>query len=195
MALKKEDLLKFSKRVEFGVKLIEDDSSGGENGTEVKILHLANTITAEGSIPTPEGGVMKVTGNKIYVAADNIDKMLEGMEEKDGVLVYTGDMHLDVSKPKGRMQNGTMVITTPAKIWLTKTKFSRSGGNLATQQRASLGDVINKLFSGGKTLDLTAETASTNVPAGQAATEPEVVVNQEKPDAKNAGKQTAKTGS
>lgn len=151
--LKKEDLLQFSKNVELVINLVEDDSS---DRTEVKVLHLVNPVTASGSIPTSEGLEMKATSNKVYVAADDITEFLNDAESKDGAIHYKGQMHLDVSKPAGRRDaNGDYVITKPAKIWLTKTKFSRSGGQLRTDSQQSLNTLINKMFS-GKPLDLTA---------------------------------------
>ena len=151
MAIQKKDLLKFSRSTELAVKLVEDDSS--EN-TEVKILHLVNPVTATGSVPTPDGKEMKVTAAKVYVAADNIEEMLKDTEEKDGILVYKGTMHLDVSKPSGRTQNGEFVITKPAKIWLTKVKYSKTGGNLRKDQTNSLNDMINKMFGGSQPVNL-----------------------------------------
>jgi hypothetical protein len=182
---KKKDLLaRFGKSTELAIKLIEDDSSGDgtDGGTQVKILHLVQPVNAVGSIPTPDGTEMKASGAKVYVAQDDIDKMLENVDEKDGILIYKGDMHLDVSKPGGRTVNGQFVITKPAKIWLTSVKFSRRGGQLRTSQTNNLGDMINKMFSGGKTLDLTAETttatgASDNKDAGDGKTPPTVVAN------------------
>lgn len=163
MALKDTDLLKFVKKTEFAVKLIEDESSKAQDGstTVVKVLHLVNAVNAEGSIPTPDGKTMKVSGNKVYVAADNYDTFLQQAEVKDDVIVYTGDMHLDVSKPSGRTVNGEFVVTKPARIWLTATKFSRSGGQLSQQRTQNLNGLISKLFAGDKPLDLTAETGGT----------------------------------
>ena len=181
MAFKKEDLLKYSKSTELAIKLIEDDSSGGDSGTEVKILHLTKEINAVGSIPTADGTEMKVKGSKINVAADNIDAMLEGLTEQDGILIYKGPMHLDVSKPNGRMVNGQFVVTKPAKIWLTATKFSRGGAALRTNQTNNLNSLVSKMFGGG-VVDLATETTSTaadttGVAAGKV--EPEVVENQQ----------------
>jgi hypothetical protein len=175
MAIKREDLLKFSKSVELAITLIEDDSSGGQDGTEVKILHLAAPVNAVGSIPTSEGHEMKVTGNKVHVAADNIEEMLKNLEEKDGQLLYKGPMHLDVSKPSGREVNGQFTITKPAKIWLTATKFSRGGNALRQKQGQSLNTLVSKMFAGGATYNLAAESVA---PAGDgAAAQAEVVPN------------------
>jgi hypothetical protein len=184
MAFKKEDLLKFSKSTELGIKLIEDDSSAGSDGnegTEVKILHLTKEIQAVGSIPTPDGGEMKAKGTKVYVADSNIEEMLKDLTEVDGVLVYKGPMHLDVSKPSGRTVNGQFTITKPAKIWLTKTKYSRSGGQLRQAQTNNINNLINKMFAGGAVLDLAAEsaTASGDTTATGEKKEPEVVANQQ----------------
>ena len=125
---------------------------------------------------------MSVTGSSVYVAADDIDAMLENMTDKDGVLIYKGPMHLDVSKPNGREQNGQFVITKPAKIWLTTTKFSRRGGQLRSKQTENLNSVVNRLFAAGKTLDLSAELPAT--PVDDAGTDgtgakktPQVVAN------------------
>lgn len=183
--LNKEDLLKFTKNVELRVVQIEDDSS---DRTEVKILHLENAITATGSIPTPEGKEMKVISNKLYIAADDIEEFLKDAESKDGAIVYKGSMHLDVSKPQGRNDaNGDYVITKPAKVWLTKTKFSRSGGNLRAKAQTSLSTLINNMFS-SKPLDLTVDaaantaadtsggnTTAANGAAGQTKKQPEAV--------------------
>lgn len=153
--LKKEDLLQFTKNVELVITLVEDDSS---DKTEVKILHLANPVTATGSIPTSEGLEMKATSNKVYVAADDIAKFLQDAESKDGAIHYKGQMHLDVSKPSGRRDaNGDYVITKPAKVWLTGTKFSRSGGTLRTESQQSLNTLINNMFKGKEALNLTTE--------------------------------------
>jgi len=177
--LNKEDLLKFTKNVELAVTLVEDDSS---DRTEVKVLHLANPVSATGSIPTSEGLEMKATSNKVYVAADDIAEFLKDAESKDGAIVYKGQMHLDVSKPAGRRDaNGDYVITKPAKIWLTKTKFSRSGGALRTESQTSLNNLINKMFS-GKGLDLTSEETA------KKADEPvKVTATSNKPEAVKVG--------
>lgn len=173
--LKKEDLLEFSKNVELVITLVEDDSS---DRTEVKILHLANPITATGSIPTAEGLEMKVTSNKVYVASDDIEAFLDNAEKKDGAIRYKGQMHLDVSKPNGRRnaQTGEFEITKPAKVWLTKTKFSRSGGELRQTAQQSLQGLISKMFA-GKALDLTAATTAPVTGAAQpaATTKPQPV--------------------
>lgn len=182
---KKKDLLaRFAKSTELAIKLIEDDSSGDgtDGGTQVKILHLVQPVNAVGSIPTPDGSPMKATNSLVYVAQDDIDKMLENVEEKDGILVYKGDMHLDVSKPGGRMVQGQFVITKPAKIWLTSIKFSRRGGQLRTSQTNNLGDMINKMFSGGKTVDLSVEASAkpagdTNDNKEQGKPSPTIVAN------------------
>lgn len=173
--LKKEDLLKFTKNVELLISLVEDDSS---DRTEVKVLHLVNPVTATGSIPTPEGKDMRLIGNKVYVAADDITAFLADADDKDGTIVYKGQMHLDVSKPNGRRnQEGEYVITKPAKIWLTKTKFSRSGGQLRAEGQTSLNNVISKMF-GDKPLDLTADNTAD---AAATVTEPPVVKAGQKP--------------
>lgn len=174
MAIKREDLLKFSKSVELAVTLIEDDSSGGENGNEVKILHLANDVTAVSSLPTSEGKEMKLKGNKVYVGSDNIDEFLKDCVEQDNVLIYKGPMHLDVSKPGGRMVNGVFQVTKAAKIWLTKTKFSRFGGSSRQDQQKGLSNMINTMFSGG-VVELTAATAM--VATTPVKAEPAVVPN------------------
>ena len=164
--LKKEDLLQFTKNVELAVTLVEDDSS---DKTEVKILHLANPVTATGSIPTSEGLDMKATSNKVYVAADDIEEFLKDATSKDGAIVYKGGMHLDVSKPSGRRNaDGEFVITKPVKIWLTKTKFSRSGGSLRTEAQTSLNTLVNNMFK-GKALDLTVDGGTNAKPATPAA--------------------------
>jgi hypothetical protein len=174
--LTREDLLKFSKVTELAIRQIVDDSSGGDGGTEVKELHLTQKITATGSIPTPDGGPMTVTHNVVYVAADNIDAFLKDVEEKDGILVYKGTMHLDVSKPSGRTNSaGQFTITKPAKIWLTATKFSRGGAALRTAQTQNLNTMINTMFKGGATLDLGVETTGTTNAGEQK--EPTVVAN------------------
>ena len=154
MALKKEDLLKFVKQNELQIKQIEDDSS---SDTEVKVLHLVNPVQAVGSNPTPDGQPMRVKSLEVYVAGENIEEMLKDCDEKDGILIYKGGMHLDVSKPSGRMVNGQFAVTKPSKIWLTKVKFSRSGGQLRQQQQNQLGNMISNMFSGGKVLDLQSE--------------------------------------
>lgn len=191
MALDDKTLLKFQKSTEFAVKLIEDDSS---EQTVVKVLHLVAPISAVGSIPAPGGGEMKATGAKIYVANEDWDKFKEQAEEKDGVVIYNGDMHLDVSKPNGRMVDGEFVITKPAKIWLTSTKFSRTGGQLRREQRNGLNTMINKMFS-GEGYNMAEEGGA----AQAAKTEPTVTGNKTKEEkvdekaAKNGEKGVLKT--
>lgn len=174
MALEEKDLLEFSKSTELFVTLIEDESSGATpnnpTGTIVKVLHLQSPVNAVGSIPAPGGAEMRVSGAKVYVAADNWKKFLEAANKKDNIIHYKGDMHLDVSKPDGRTVNGQFVITKPAKIWLTAVKFSRSGGALTTQRVNTLNNLIDGMFAGNKTFNIPTETA---VATGQA--EPEVV--------------------
>jgi hypothetical protein len=174
---KKQDLLsRFSKSTELAITLIEDDSS---EGTQVKILHLAAPVNAVGSNPTSEGHEMKVTGGKVNVAAEDIDKFLENVKEQDNILLYKGPMHLDVSKPSGRMVNGQYTITKPAKIWLTATKFSKRGNKLRQEQTQNFQSLVNKMFAGGKTFDLASETASANL-------EKELNAEGEKKDDKDA---------
>lgn len=179
MAFTRENLQKFIKSTGLVIDVIEDDSSAD---TEVKILFLANPVNAVGSNPTPEGKEMRVTGSKVYVAAEDIDKMLEGLTEKDGKLVYNGSMHLDVSKPKVRTVNGQAQVTAAAKIWLTATKFNRRGAALQTKQRNDLSSVINSFFGNG-VVDLAAETVTTAVVGGEEGKadpkkgKPEVVAN------------------
>lgn len=156
---KKADLLaRFGKFTTLIIDKIEDDSS---DTTQVKILNLVEAVTATGSNPTPGGLVMSARSSQVYVAADDIDKMLEQCEEKDGKLVYRGQMHLDVSKPATRTVNGQTIVTKPSKIWLTATKFSRRGGELRQNQSNNLNSLIDKMFAGGaaKPLDLAAEAA------------------------------------
>lgn len=176
MAFTRENLQRFIKSTGLVISVIEDDSSAD---TEVKILFLAEPVNAVGSNPTPEGKEMRVSGSKVYVAAEDIDKMLEGLTEKDGKLVYNGSMHLDVSKPKIRNVNGVPTVTAAAKIWLTSTKFSRRGAALQQQQRNDLSNVINKFFAGG-TVDLAAETvvtAEAEPAKEEVKAKPEVVAN------------------
>lgn len=163
MAFTREDLKKFTKSTGLVISVIEDDSSAD---TEVKILLLAEPVNAVGSNPTPDGKEMRVTGSKVYVAAEDVEKMLDGLTEQDGKLVYNGPMHLDVSKPKIRTVNGQAQITAAAKIWLTATKFSRRGAALQTQQRNDLGTIVNNFFGNG-VVNLAAESVATPV-AGQA---------------------------
>ncbi len=176
---KKKDLLaRFGKFNELIIDKIEDDSSAE---TQVKILHLVEAVTATGSNPTPGGLPMSVRGTQVYVAAEDIDKMLEDCEEKDGKLVYKGTMHLDVSKPQGRTVNGQFQITKPAKLWLTATKFSKRGGDLRGAQVNNLNTFLDKMFAGaGKApLDLAAEAVKAETkPEGQTANGPKVVENQ-----------------
>lgn len=150
--IKKEDLLQFTRATELVITQVDDESS---DQTEVKILRLAQPITATGSNPTPTGGKMQLISNEVWVAADDIDEFLQGAVVENGQLKYKGPMHLDVSKPNGRTNaNGEYVITKPAKVWLTKVKFSRSGGQLRTKAATSLDGLIANMFA-GKPLDLT----------------------------------------
>lgn len=159
MAFTRDDLKKFIKSTGLVINGIEDDSSAD---TEVKILLLAEPVNAVGSNPTGDGKEMRVSGSKVYVAAEDVEKMLDGLSEQDGKLVYNGPMHLDVSKPKIRNVNGTPTITAAAKIWLTATKFSRRGAALQTQQRNDLGTMINNFFGNG-VVNLAAESIATPV--------------------------------
>lgn len=191
MALKPESLLKFTKATEFAVKMIEDDSSGASatnpTGTTVKILHLTAPVTAVGSNPAPSGQEMRVTGVKVHVAADNWAKFLEQAEEKDGVIYYKGDMHLDVSKPDGRMVNGQFTVTKPAKIWLTSIKFSKSGGALQQGRVNTLNNLIDNMFKGNQPLDLTVDTTGT-------ASGPAPSGEEQKPDPEVVDTKAAKNG-
>lgn len=194
MAIKQEDLLQFIKATEFVVLSVEDDSSGATvnnpNGTVVKILHLAQPITAVGSNPSPSGHVMKATDAKVHVAADNWTKFLEQAEVKDGTIHYKGDMHLDVSKPDGRNVNGKLVITKPAKIWLTSVKFSRSGGQLNQSRVNNLNTMIDDMFAGNQPFNLAVQgntgTTATGE-GGETGSGPVVVENQTDKDAAKNG--------
>jgi len=182
MAFTRENLKKFIKSTGLVIDVIEDDSSAD---TEVKILLLAEPVNAVGSNPTPEGKEMRVTGRKVYVAAEDVDKMLDGLTEQDGKLVYNGPMHLDVSKPKIRTVNGQPQVTAAAKIWLTATKFSRRGVALQQQRTNDLTTMLNSFFGSG-VVDLAAESIATPVAGNEeekgddkktGALKPEVVAN------------------
>lgn len=168
MAIERKDLLKFSRLTELAVKSVDDESS---ESNEVKLLVLEKPITAVGSIPAtgPNGEQiqMKMSASEVYVGADNIEDFMKNTEEKDGILLYKGPMHLDVSKPSGRMVNEKFQITKPAKIWLTKVKFSRFGGKSRQDQQANLSTAIATMFGGGTfesakaTTDVTGEGKET----------------------------------
>lgn len=180
--LQDEDIQQFSKQTALFVTLIEDDSSGTEDpdkpGTVVKILYLAEPVNATGSIPTKGGQEMKVKHNKVYVAADDWAKFKKEANKTENGIEYKGDMHLDVSKPKTRTgRDGKIEITSTSKIWLTAVKFSKRKGQLITSAADNLNGFMNKLFSEGSVLDLSAP-ADTNAAAGPDATatnEPEAV--------------------
>lgn len=176
--LNKESLLKFVTLTELAILKVEDESS--EN-TDMYVLHLADKIGATSSIPAPNGQPMKVTDNKVFVGGENIEKFMADCTEKDGVLIYKGKMHLDVSKPSIRDVNGEPTVTKPARIWLTAVKFSRSGGQLRNQRQQTLNNVINGLFANGNGIDLTSEIklpeATPPVVEEVKKVEPEVVAN------------------
>lgn len=140
MAITNEDLLKFSKSTELVIEFIEDDSS---DGTQVKILNLKNAVKAVSSLPGPNGEEMKVESKKVYVAADDIKKFMDQANIVDGTPVYKGDMHLDVSKPITRSQNGVVTVVRMPKIWLRSVKFSRAGTNLQQQRLVSVHLVLS----------------------------------------------------
>ncbi len=183
MAIKPEDLKKLSKSTELIIKLIEDDSS---TGTTVKMLHLVKEVTAVGSIPIRENGeIPRAKSNVVYVAAENIDEFMKNAnyDEKEGLIIYNGPMHLDIGKPKTRVNQttGELTVTAPAKIWLTAVKFSRRGTALqqnSTQQRDAF---IAKFFGGGKIVDVGGEaSAVAGEVKDEVKNEPEPVVVGEK---------------
>lgn len=162
----REDLLEFSKKTSLSVVDIDDDSSGGEEGVEVKILNLSEPVAATASIPAPDGTVIRLRDNRVWVVAGDIDEFLKNAVKKDGLLVYSGPMHLDVSKPAGRMVGGNYTITKPAKIWLRVAKFSRSGNTQRLEGQKHLGTAIKNMFGSG-VFDMT-------VPANAGAATPVV---------------------
>lgn len=197
-----ESLVKWSKTTELLITQIEDDSSGtgdDENpGTVVKILHLAQPVNAEGSLPTRDGHPMKVKNNKVYVAADDWEKFKKEATETDDGIVYKGTMHLDVSRPRTRTnRNGQVEVTGQSKIWLCTVKFSRRRGTLQQNGIQQTNNFMNQLFAEGKVLDLTVETPTIQPPkkedeggAGDkgATVDPTVVANQQNPSKNNKGK-------
>lgn len=174
MAITRKDLGKLLKGTTLHIVAIEDES--GEE-TEVKVLHLADEVKAQSSLPISTGEYMNATSNKIYVAgADNIDAFMKDTDENpDGSFTYKGGMHLDVSKPKGRTVRGKFAITTPARVWLTKTKFSRLGGKAQEDRQENLNTVLSSIFGGGKVF---AAGAATDVTTITDVKEPEIVPNQ-----------------
>jgi hypothetical protein len=188
-----EDIQQFSKQTALFVTLIEDDSSGTEDpdkpGTIVKILHLAESVNATGSIPTRGGQEMKVKHNKVYVAADDWALFKKTATKGENGITYKGEMHLDVSKPKTRTgRDGKIEITSTSKIWLTAIKFSKRKGKLIGDATENLNGFMNKLFESGNVLDLSAPV-DTNTAAGIAVdAEPEVVVAEKEPVTAGGGR-------
>lgn len=195
MSFTRQDLMKFAKLVSFTILSVEDDSS---DTSEVKILTLSEPVNATSSTTAgDQATVMSLRSNQVYVARENIDELLKGCVEKDGKIVYEGDMHLDVSKPSGRIIQGQYQVTKPSRIWLTKTKFSRLGNSSRQQQQTSFNSMITNMFGGGKVHDATQSTQGIKVgPAPTGTPEnPTPVAN--KPVENHAGKETtepAKTG-
>lgn len=182
-----KDLLKLSKSTKLVITKVEDDSS---ETTVVKILHLQDAVTAVGSVPLPNGSMPQLKTATVYVAADNIDEFLKDavIEEVNGVptVTYNGQMHLDVSKPKTNTNNttGETRVTVPAKIWLTKNKFSRSGNDLRKKQSEGRNSVLTAMFGTGKIAEQGTEDLGANVKdlgvENKATPEPVVVGEQGK---------------
>lgn len=144
MAIKKETLKKFIKLTNLQVVSIEDDST---DNTEVKKLILAESVTAVGSIPTPQGGQMTLNTKTVFVAGDDIEKFLADATEEDDIIKYEGAMKLDVSKPRFRAgANGAMEVSKASNAWLVSTSFAKRGGQLRTDSRAKLNDAISDMF-------------------------------------------------
>lgn len=158
------DLSKFIKQTGFVIEAMEDDSS--ENVKLVK-LTLAQEVSAVGSNPTDQGMDMKLKGKTVIVQGaldgsepeSDFNKMLEGCEEKNGALHYSGPLKLDVSKPKVRFVNGEPTVTQAPRLWLVSVSFSKRGGGLRQQQRKGLSDVLTQFFGAPKQEEETKEPA------------------------------------
>lgn len=146
---------KFVKTTLLKILHMEDDSS--ENTKLVKVT-FAEKITAIGSNVTDAGAEMKYSQDHAWLQG-NIDgtevdsdfnKLVEGLEEKNGVLEYKGPLKMDVSKPKSRIVNGVPTVTTPPKLWIVSVNFSRRGRGLREEQAKGLSTVLKDFFGAGK---------------------------------------------
>lgn len=176
-----ELLSKLEPKIEFLIKNVADDSSApgpdGEEGTVVKILHLAQPVTAEGSIPNDKGKFPAIRDNKIYVAGDDVTALALGLTENtDGTLSYKGSLKYDVSRPKYSVVRGRTVLTAPARIWLTSVSFRRKGRQLAADNRQKVRTSIDEIYSKEGPVDMVAwmeEYEKKNMPTAPKAEKPE----------------------
>lgn len=181
MAIEMKQLLKLAKLTKLIIKSVSDDSS---EQTQVKVLHLLDDVVAVGSIPLRDtGDIPQLKGKTVHVAADNIEEFMKDavLDEAEGIITYEGPMYLDVSKPKTRNgRNGELAVIAPAKIWLTKVKFNKSGAALQQNATTATNAFMAKFFGGGKIAEVGSEDLGKNEQANgggeQVKNEPEPVV-------------------
>lgn len=154
-------LAKLVKKTEFEVLNVEDESSEQNN---VLRIEIAEKIKVTGSNPLPNGAPMVHAEAVIWVAGNDVETFMSGVTEKDGKTFYSGDLKLDVSKPKTKMENGAAVITKPARLWLTAVKFNKRGNELRSESRDAGKNAILKLF-GQAVVDAIATPSRTSVAA------------------------------
>jgi len=174
MAIKINDLLGFIKTTDLIVLKVEDDSS---QDTQMKILHLQNEVVAVGSNTLPDGSMMRMKTKTVLIAADNIDEFMKDAEfEGDGdnrVLIYKGQMHLDISKPKTRTDatSGSTIVTQPPRVFLTKVKFNRAGIKLRQNQVDGNRAALLTFFGGNKIAEVGTEDLGKVVEVKQTVTD------------------------
>lgn len=154
-----ELLEKYQPRTSLTISSVTDDSSvgpDGEEGTPLKILHLTEQFTGQGSIPAANGNLPMIKSDKIYCAGDDLQLLAVGIKEKDGKVVYEGILKVDVSRPKYGRRNGVVTIIAPARLWLTSTSFARKGRQLSADNRRAIQSKTDELFKDNKAVDMDA---------------------------------------
>ena len=152
-----ELLEKYQPKVSLVVTGVVDDTSvgpDGEEGTTLKILTLAEQITAQGSIPTVKGVLPTIKSNQVFCAGEDVAMLAAGLKEKEGKLYYEGTLKLDVSRPKFGRRNGQIVPISPARIWLTGTSFARKGRQLSQDNRQKVQQSVDSLFASSEAVDM-----------------------------------------
>jgi hypothetical protein len=154
-----ELLEKYQPKTTLSIKSVQDDSSvgpEGEEGTQLKVLHLTEQFTGTGSIPTNKGILPTIKSDKIYCAGEDLALLAVGIQERDGKLFYDGVLKVDVSRPKYGRRNGVIAIIAPSRLWLTSVSFARKGRQLSQANRLKIQSETDKLFDSSVAVDMDA---------------------------------------
>jgi hypothetical protein len=141
-------LKKYPNTIVLRILRIETDIVGvhEDNVTPRKVhrLILSEPIPeVRGSVPMPDGS-LNVMHNvtEVHLVDDNVKHVKDfRLNNYGGMKLRLVELHLDISRPQGRMMGDEFVITKPAKVWITHIPFARIG----QISRQSLNSLVNKI--------------------------------------------------